>query len=224
MDDIIAAIEAALERKGLSASAASLQAVGNPSLIKNLKNRRTDRERAHPIDNLRALADVLGLEFYFGAPRAVEATTQINGERFATVPRYAATAAAGDGLVNPEDQPVDHLAFSLDWLMQNGIRPEECMLITARGDSMAPAISDGDLVMLDRRKTAITSGKIYVYNDPEDGTRVKRLEVVPDTALIVRSDNPDQERFPPEFHTGPSMNTISQNILGQVIWSGRTWR
>ncbi|WP_242656640.1 S24 family peptidase [Salipiger marinus] len=79
-------------------------------------------------------------------------------------------------MVNPEDQTVDHLAFSLDWLMQNGIRPEECMLITARGDSMAPAISDGDLVMLDRRKTAITSGKIYVYNDPEDGTRPGRSE------------------------------------------------
>ncbi|APX21310.1 hypothetical protein Ga0080559_TMP514 [Salipiger profundus] len=78
--------------------------------------------------------------------------------------------------------------------------------------------------MIDRRKTEIQSGKVYVYNDPTDGTRVKRLEVIPGSAVIVRSDSHDQKSFPPEFHTGDAMNTISQNVLGEVIWSGHTWK
>lgn len=186
---------------------------------------RDDEKRATPsIKKAQAICDALGLDFYIGRPRAVEPVAEINGSKFATVARYAASAAAGDGKINLEQEPIDHLAFSRDWLIQNGIRPDSCILITARGDSMAPAISDGDLVMIDRRKTEIQSGRVYVYNDPTDGTRVKRIEVVPGSVIIVRSDSHDQKSFPPEFHTGNAMNTISQNVLGEVIWSGHTWK
>ncbi|MCA0957364.1 S24/S26 family peptidase [Mameliella alba] len=208
----------------MSASAASQKAVGNPSFIKNLKNRRSEQGRPHAIESLQALAEVLGLEFYIGPPRATESTAELDGERFATIARYEASAAAGHGAVNLDAPPKDHLAVPRDWLIETGIRPDRCILITARGDSMAPAISNGDLVMIDRHRTEITSGKLYVYNDPDNGTRVKRLELLPGTAIIARSDNPDQKRFPPEYHTGPAMNAVSQNILGEVVWSGHLWR
>ncbi|NVK84811.1 MAG: hypothetical protein HWE21_10855 [Cytophagia bacterium] len=224
MEEIIAEIEAALKRTGMSASAASRKAVNNPSLIKNLMNRRAAKGQPHPIENLKALAEVLGIEFYFGPPRISADVTSVDGERFATVPRYAVNAAAGGGHVNPDEEPIDHLAFSRDWMIQNGILPEKCILITAKGESMAPAISDGDLVMIDLRKTEIVSGKVYVYNDPNDGNRVKRLEVVPGAAIIVRSDNANGRQFAPEFHVGEEMNKISENVLGEVVWSGHTWR
>jgi hypothetical protein len=74
MDEIVAAIEAALEAKHLSAAAASRAAVGNPALIKNLLNRKPNK-RDHPVENLMKLAEVLDLEFYFGPrrPRGVPA-------------------------------------------------------------------------------------------------------------------------------------------------------
>ncbi|MFC0157728.1 hypothetical protein CDZ97_00910 [Mameliella alba] len=225
MDEVIRAIEAALERHSMSASAASQKAVGNPSFIKNLKNRRSEQGRPHAIESLQALAEVLGLEFYIGPPRATESTAELDGERFATIARYEASAAAGHGVVNLDAPPKDHLAVPRDWLIETGIRPDRCILITARGDSMAPAISNGDLVMIDRHRKEITAGKLYVYNDPDNGTRVKRLELIPGAATIIaRSDNPDQKRYPPEYHTGPAMNAISQNILGEVVWSGHLWR
>ncbi len=186
---------------------------------------RTDDKRTVPnIERAKTICDALDLEFYIGRPRSTEPTSEIDGERFATVARFEASAAAGDGHINLDDDPVDHLAFSQNWLLQNGIRPDTCFLITVRGDSMAPVISDGDLVMIDRRKTAITSGQVYVFNQPGDGTRIKRLELVPGAALIIRSDNPDQDRYPPEYYIGDDMNHIAASVLGQVIWSGHTWK
>lgn len=77
MDEIVAAIEAALEAKHMSAAAASRAAVGNPALIKNLLNRKPNK-RDHPVENLMKLAEVLDLEFYFG-PRRTKAVPAITG-------------------------------------------------------------------------------------------------------------------------------------------------
>ncbi|WP_421917643.1 helix-turn-helix domain-containing protein [Mameliella sp.] len=221
-EDFLALIEGRREELGWSVADLSQRAFGSrtSSAIADIK-----RGSAPSIERAEAICQALDLDFYIGRRRTSEATAELDGERFATIARYEASAAAGHGVVNLDAPPKDHLAVPRDWLIETGIRPDRCILITARGDSMAPAISDGDLVMIDRHQTEITSGKLYVYNDPDNGTRVKRLELIPGAATIIaRSDNPDQKRFPPEYHTGPAMNAISQNILGEVVWSGHLWR
>lgn len=224
MDPILKTIDEALKKKGLSDAAASRMAVGHPSLIKNLRMPRSGEKR-YNLPSLEKLAEVLDLELYFGPPRDLTPPpeVEVDGSRFATVARHDASASAGGGFVNFDEAPIDHLAFSKTWLTQNGIQPGASVLINARGQSMEPSIYDGDLVMIDRRKREVRNGRIYVYNDPADGTRVKRLEVVPGHAIIVRSDNPDQKEFPPEYHTGDAMNAIAQNIIGEVVWSGHKW-
>ena len=224
MDPILKTIDEALKKKGLSDAAASRMAVGHPSLIKNLRMPRSGEKR-YNLPSLEKLAEVLDLELYFGPPRDLTPPPEVDvdGSRFATVARHDASASAGGGFVNFDEAPIDHLAFSKTWLVQNGIQPGASVLINARGQSMEPSIYDGDLVMIDRRKRGVRNGRIYVYNDPTDGTRVKRLEVVPGHAIIVRSDNPDQKEFPPEYHTGDAMNAIAQNIIGEVVWSGHKW-
>lgn len=224
MDPILKTIDEALKKKGLSDAAASRMAVGHPSLIKNLRMPRSGEKR-YNLPSLEKLAEVLDLELYFGPPRDLTPPPEVDvdGSRFATVARHDASASASGGFVNFDEAPIDHLAFSNTWLTQNGIQPGASVLINARGQSMEPSIYDGDLVMIDRRKREVRNGRIYVYNDPADGTRVKRLEVVPGHAIIVRSDNPDQKEFPPEYHTGDAMNAIAQNIIGEVVWSGHKW-
>lgn len=220
MEPILDEIKKALKRKRLSASAASMLAVGNYSLIKNMKADRGEQKRLN-FFALQRLAEVLDLELYFGPPRGDPApVTQIDDTPFDTVARYANEAGAGVGTESFDAPPIDHLAFSRSWLAQNGINAGASALINARGDSMEPSIYDGDLVMLDRRRKTIRSGRIYVYRDPDDGLRVKRLEIIGDAAISVRSDNP---KYPPEHRTGPEMNTISENIVGEVVWSGHTW-
>jgi hypothetical protein len=66
--DILDIIDEALLRKGLSASAASKLAVGNPSLIKNMRQETGYQKRFNAVA-LSKLANVLDLEFYFGEER-----------------------------------------------------------------------------------------------------------------------------------------------------------
>ncbi|MFC4214020.1 XRE family transcriptional regulator [Pseudophaeobacter arcticus] len=170
-------------------------------------------------------ADEITADYYIKNPDALDADHEfeLDGQPFATVARHDVQAAAGGGYINLDGPPIDHLAFSKRWLAQNGIYPGSSALITARGASMEPSIYDGDLVMIDRNKREIQSGHIYVYNDPANGTRIKRLEVVPGHAIIIRSDNPDQSKFPTEHCTAEAMNAIAENIVGEVVWSGHKW-
>ncbi|MGP9791484.1 S24 family peptidase [Roseinatronobacter sp. NSM] len=220
MDPILTTIDEALKRKGLSDAAASKLAVGHPSLIKNLRMERKGEKR-YNLPALQRLSEVLGLEFYFGPPRSAGAppTTTVAGEQFDTVARYDAVGEAGNGMINFDGPPIDHLAFSKRWLAQNGISAGDSVLINVRGDSMEPSLYDGDLVMIDRRKRHIRSGQIYAFRDGET-LRIKRIEVIPSTALLLRSDNP---KHPTEHRIGDAMNDISENILGQIVWSGHTW-
>ncbi|HHX89917.1 MAG TPA: helix-turn-helix transcriptional regulator [Paracoccus sp.] len=220
MRDPLEVIEEALKRKGLSPSAASKMAVGNYALIKNMKSSRSDEKR-YSYQALERLAEVLDLELYFGPKRELSpaSSTVVNGERFEAVARYDATGAAGDGLLNLDGPPVDHLAFSKRWLEQNGISAGDSVLINVMGDSMEPSIYDGDLVMIDRRKKVIRSGRIYAFRDG-DTLRLKRFELIPGAAIVLRSDNP---KHPHEHRIGHEMNAVSEGIIGEVVWSGHKW-
>lgn len=64
MQAILKAIEQALQERGVSARRASIEAVGSPDLIREMR-----RGRVPSIERLRALCRVLDLEFYIGPRR-----------------------------------------------------------------------------------------------------------------------------------------------------------
>jgi len=205
-------------RKSLSMSMADVHKIAFPgtqsTAIQNIK-----RGTPPNLNTLSKLVDALDLELYIGLPRSDPApVTVIKDEPFDLVARHDAQSAAGNGVVNFDGPPIDHLAFSKTWLEQNGINAGACVLINVKGDSMEPSIYDGDLVMIDQRKTTLRSGRLYVFLDGDEGLRLKRLDVIPDTAIMLRSDNPN---YPPEHRTGDAMNAIKP--LGEVVWSGHKW-
>ena len=72
MRELLTTIEQAVRERGWSARQASMEAVGSPELISNMR-----RGRVPSVDRFRALCRVLGLEFYVGRPReAVEVDEQ----------------------------------------------------------------------------------------------------------------------------------------------------
>lgn len=217
MDHVLDLIDDALRRKGLSDAAASKLAVGNYALIKNMRSARSEDKR-YNFQSLQKLAEVLDLECYFGPPRDVGpvSVTEIDGEVYAAVPRYDAQLAAGAGRQNPDQAAVGAIAFRRDWLNREGIAPGQAMVLGVCGDSMAPTLCDGDLVMIDRRKTAPVNRRIYALIGPGDEARVKRVERLP-AALLLHSDNED---FPTEIIAPSDANRI--RILGEVVWWGHT--
>jgi len=85
---------------------------------------------------------------------------------------------------------------------------------------MQPSLFDGDIVLVDRTKHEIVNGSIYAFVDGDQGARVKRLRIFGDTVIVLQSDN---QNVADEERSGEDINTISQNIIGQVVWSGHCW-
>jgi len=182
---------------------------------------RTGQGKAGPtLARAAEICDALGLEFYIGPPRDTEPAqiAEIDGEAFAAVPRYDAQLAAGAGRQNLDGAAVGAIAFRRDWLKREGIAPGQAMVLSVCGDSMAPTLCDGDLVMIDRRRTSPVSRRIYALVGPGDEARVKRVERLP-AALLLHSDNED---FPTEIIAPSDANRI--RILGEVVWWGHTVR
>lgn len=183
---------------------------------------RSDAKRSHPtLDKACTILSALGLELQIGpVPEAPPpAVAEIDGEVFAAVLRYDAQLSAGPGAENRDGEPgVGAVAFRRDWLQRERISPGDAMVLSVRGDSMAPTLCNGDLVMVDRRKTVPVGRRIYALVGPDGEARVKRLEKLPE-ALLLRSDNED---FPTELIPAQDANRI--RILGEVVWWGHTVR
>lgn len=138
------------------------------------------------------------------------------GEEFAMIDRFDLSVSAGNGLVPVEGEAKDRLAFSRSWLLRNNINPDLAVLVRVKGDSMAPTIADGALVLLHVIENAVAREGIYAYN--RDGASyIKRLipamapETGRTTAIVIVADNP---AYPPESLAGSQLNEI--RVIGRV--------
>ncbi|MGD9865500.1 MAG: helix-turn-helix transcriptional regulator [Pseudodonghicola sp.] len=226
MDPILDAIDEALKRRGLSDAAASKLAVGNYSLLKNMRAARGDEKR-YSFQSLAKLADVLGLECYFGPPRDVGPVERVavEGADYAHVPLHNAMLAAGAGAENGSEEIVDHLAFRRDWLTRIGVSASSARLARVWGDSMQPSLWAGDMILINtssrepplRRRDARDQRRSPIYALIDNGeARVKRIERPTEDQMLLISDSPD---YAPELRRG-SDEAIT--IVGKVVWWGHT--
>lgn len=227
MDPILSNIDQALRRKGLSDAAASKLAVGNYSLIKNMRSARSEDKR-YNFQALERLAEVLELECYFGPRRAPEPEPVVlDSDAYAQVPVHKAWLSAGSGHLNGDAEIIGHLAFRRDWLTKIGISPGHARVARAKGDSMAPGIGSGDLVLIDTAKTLADvparspkdrrSAPIFAFK--QDGEcRIKRLQRLAEKTFALLSDN---QAYEVEVIDAADSDF---ELLGQVVWSGHVWR
>lgn len=192
---------------------------------------RNDEKRATPgIDKAEIIATALGLEFRVGPPAApppVEHVT-VDGADYTRIALHKASLSAGPGSANGDDVAIiDHLVFRQDWLRKMDVKAENGIMAHVSGDSMAPGIQPGDLVLIDKSRDTVpvkrrTKGAPLppIFAFVQDGeARVKRIERPESSLLVLISDNPT---FPPELLTAPTDDSFK--ILGQVVWSGHVWR
>ena len=229
--DVLEAIDEALKRKGLSDAAASKQAVGHPSLIKNLRMPR-DGEKRYNWTALEKLAHVLDLELYFGPPRDPAPPPSVlsgqDAQDYVEVPLHEALLAAGAGAHNDDDRVIDRLTFRRDWLAGRGVTPSAARLARVHGDSMLPTLHPGDMVLVDtarrdvpvRRRAPQDARPAPIYALRHDGGAViKRLERISDRQLLLLSDNP---AHPPQLREDADLEATE--VIGKVVWWGHTVR
>lgn len=138
-----------------------------------------------------------------------------DSEGYIRVPKYNVTTGRDEGLHS--EQVVDHLAFKTEWLTRElGIDPGALVLVSARGDSMEPTISQGDLLLLDMSQRRVGDEAIYALVMEEGGVLAKRIQRLLDGMLSIRCDNPAYKE-----QLIPNDAAESLYILGRVVWVGR---
>lgn len=191
---------------------------------------RKDDKRAIPnINKAQTIAQALGLELYFGAPRDCTPPEQavMDLSEYVKVPLHDVELAAGAGAVNGAEEAASELVFKREWLRRVGVAPANAKMARVRGKSMEPTLHDGDVVLIDTGRTVIPArprdpdkplrADLYALREG-DQLRIKRVEHSKLGRLVLHSDN--AMLFPPEVREGYDAEDLG--IIGKVVWWAHT--
>lgn len=148
-------------------------------------------------------------------PAARPSFTNRKNPDLVAIPRLSLGASAGAGSLDDDETASGAIAFDSQWLRDLGAKPELLSIIKVDGESMAPTLSHGDDIMVDRQDAAprLRDG-IYVLR-LEDVLMVKRVAIgLRRGCFSVRSDNP---HYPDWEDVDPAL----VDIVGRVVWAGR---
>lgn len=222
-------IKALREGAGMSREAFAIALGEKPSKIQDVES---NRQRVNdeflrkliaqfPVD-LNWLFDAPGFEDRQGnriAPpdsaRTERGDFAWNGEEFALIQR-AALVSAGSGLMPVDGGAGESVALPRRWFMENRVVSDLSVLVRVKGDSMAPGIPDGALVLVHAAEMHISVEGVYAFTRG-DSAFIKRLIPVAKgadgrpTSLVILADNP---AYPPETLSGPAMNEL--RVVGRV--------
>lgn len=135
---------------------------------------------------------------------------------FVQVPRYDIRASAGPGALVDGEHVLNHMAFREDWLRHVlRLNPARLALIDVDGDSMAPTLAHGDMILVDTTEGEGVREGIYVIN-LGGGLLVKRLRPLMDGSIEVASDN---TRYATEVVPAEQLDQLK--VVGRVVWQGR---
>jgi phage repressor protein C with HTH and peptisase S24 domain len=129
------------------------------------------------------------------------------------VPVYDVAASAGDGALVDYEGVAYSLAFPQDYLKRiTSSSPKHLTIISVKGDSMEPTLSDDDIVMLDMSKTSLGYEGLFVIRI-YDVLHVKRLSHSRPGYVLVISDN--KNMYPQREYS-----TENVQVVGKVLWAG----
>ncbi|MBB4640917.1 S24 family peptidase [Rhizorhapis suberifaciens] len=155
-------------------------------------------------------------EHLLGGPEEAPARISNRGAKnLVLVPQYDLGASAGAGSLDQSERPAGRMAFDEKWIRELGASPTGLSMIRVDGDSMAPTLSHGDDILVDRLDgfPQLRDG-IYVLR-LDDALMVKRVAIGPVKGRFsVLSDNP---HYPDWEDIDPAL----VNVIGRVLWTGR---
>lgn len=117
---------------------------------------------------------------------------EYGNDEFTAITRFDARISAGDGaILDPNAEPLGYQLFETQWLKAiTRAKPEKLAILRVDGDSMAPTLSDGDWIMIDRSQDRLGREGIYALAI-NDVAWVKRVSLNLKEKLIrIISDNP----------------------------------
>ena len=131
------------------------------------------------------------------------------------VPKVSARACAGSGSLEVEDNIVDEVPFSSQWISRIG-SPGRMVVMEVTGDSMSPELEQEDLILVDQSQKRLASHQIYVVG-LEESLQVKRVQASPGLVILFSSN----QKYLPVTLQGDETDTL--RVIGRVLWSSRNY-
>ena len=141
------------------------------------------------------------------------------GDDYAFIRKARARPTAGGGSLETTGETEGGLAFRRDWLRsRTPAGPERLRVMEVSGDSMAPTINHGDVVLVDESDNARELGEDRVYVVRKgDEIYVKRYHKTPD-ALLFMGDNRARDYQDVRVVPGETEQFAG---IGRVLWAGK---
>lgn len=128
------------------------------------------------------------------------------------IKRYKVSGGAGNGVVNYEEPIIEFVELSALYVRKElGIRHSEIAIISVKGSSMEPTLSDGDQIFVDLTRTRIESADVYVIRVDSE-LLIKRVQFKTDGMVWLISDN---KLFDPEQLTKQEAESLC--VVGKVL-------
>lgn len=169
--------------------------------------------RGMPTPSLEKICDALGISipdfFTCASPEEPE---------IVFVERVKARPRAGTGGLETDSEHNGFYSFHKSFIERKRGKPEAMKIFEIAGDSMAPTLDDGDLILVNLEDREVRTGRVYLLRIGEE-LMVKRLETRPGGILLIRSDNPSYEDIP------VSLAEVDGDIEihGRMVWSCREY-
>lgn len=172
---------------------------------------------------LHKIAQRLGVraEWFETGKGSKQLTSAVDESDWADVIGYAQAAGLGAGAEAVEYAETHSLKFKKTSLRRRGIYNKPLAIYYGKGDSMEPAIEDGDAILFDTSDTRPVDGALYVIQvdgmaNPE--YYVKRAMVL-DAGVYFASDNPQGDH---NWKKPKPMDSKRHpiTVIGRVHWIG----
>lgn len=145
-----------------------------------------------------------------------EGQTKPDDDEFAQVRRVDVKVSAGRGALVLEEPNRSALTFRRSFLQEIGVNPTNAVIMSVKGHSMDPTLTDGAVILVNTAAKNVINGKIYAFR--QDGALfVKRMSRTLGGGYLASSDNIDREQFPEIF-----IEAYDQDfeIIGRALWMG----
>ncbi|WP_374239196.1 helix-turn-helix transcriptional regulator [Thiocapsa sp. N5-Cardenillas] len=147
-------------------------------------------------------------------PRIPESATGYPaGGRWLRLPQRRLAVDPATGTLSIDDSGAAPTC-SEPWIARTRVCTENFALLEAQGDTMAPLIRHGDLLVVDLNDREIADGAIFVVRYG-GAVRSRRIDLRYDGSLILRCE--DQARYPDELVPLADRDRHVQ-IIGRVPW------
>jgi phage repressor protein C with HTH and peptisase S24 domain len=204
-------------QKNLSQAALAKLSGVSQSTIGNLESglRLSARRLAHIAETLEVSA--LWLAEGIGSPTSEQSYAEVvvrDSNEHKKVPVRRVELRLSAGVTGFQAQPDFSYGGTFmvdeDWILENGYVRERLIAIRVKGESMEPALYDGDTVVINTLDTLPSDGVVFAVNY-EGEALVKRL--VRDAGQWwLYSDNPDQRRFHRKLCQGDSCILVGRIV------------